>query len=68
MRSSTPTRSSPLQRRNAMVGGSRGEGGPRAIDREAEWGTHWRWPRQVASIDEVGRSSEDDAKGGWGLE
>ena len=37
-------------------------------DREAEWGTRWRWPRQVASVDEVGRGREDDAEGGWGLE
>ena len=52
-----------------MVGDSSGDGGPCAReDREAEWGTRWRWPRQVASVDEVGRSSDNDAEGGWGLE
>ena len=47
------------------MGGSGGEGGPRAGEgHEAEWDTCRRRPRRVASMDEVGHGSEDDTEGG----
>ena len=51
------------------MGCSGGEGGPRAREScEAEWGVRWRRPQWVASVDEVGRGSNDDVESGWVLE
>jgi hypothetical protein len=53
----------------AATGRSSGEGELRVGEgHEAEWGTRWRRPQQVASVDEVGHGSDDGAEGGWVLE